>query len=62
MYNVTGQNSIVIVPGANLLLSESDLQSAEQLVSSSKVVACQLEITPAVSLAALKMAKKHNGN
>ena len=51
----------MIVPGANLLLSESDLKSAEKLISSSKVVACQLEINPAISLTALKLAKKHNG-
>ena len=51
----------MIVPGANLLLSEEDLKSAEALVSSSKVVVCQLEINPSVSLAALKMAKKHGG-
>ena len=56
-----GENSIVIVPGANLLLSEEDLTSAEALVSSSKVIVCQLEISPTVSLAALKMAKKHGG-
>lgn len=56
----TGQNSIVIVPGANLLLSEQDLMSAESLVSSSKVVVCQLEISIGMSLLALKMAKKHN--
>ena len=58
---IIGENSIVIVPGANLLLSEEDLKSAETLISSSKVVVCQLEINPCVSLAALKMAKKHGG-
>ena len=50
----------MIVPGANLLLSEQDLMSAESLVSSSKVVVCQLEISIGMSLMALKMAKKHN--
>lgn len=56
-----GQNSIVIVPGANLLLSTSDLDTAEDVISRSKVIVCQLEIDPKVTLAALKMAKKHDG-
>ncbi|WAR18888.1 RBSK-like protein [Mya arenaria] len=55
----TGQNSIVIVPGANLLLSEADLAAAELVIAGSKVVVCQLEINPDVTLAALKMAKQH---
>ncbi|KAK3576330.1 hypothetical protein CHS0354_039736 [Potamilus streckersoni] len=53
-----GQNSIVIVPGANLLLSEEDVYAAKSLITSSKVVICQLEINPQTTLAALKLAKK----
>ena len=56
-----GQNCIVIVPGANLLLTESDLESALEVISGSKVVVCQLEIQPEVTLAALKLARKHKG-
>ncbi|XP_052275233.1 ribokinase-like isoform X2 [Dreissena polymorpha] len=55
----TGQNSVVIVPGANLLLSEADLEAAEEVISKSKVIICQLEIDPKVTLSALKMARKH---
>lgn len=51
-----GQNFIVIVAGANLLLSSDDLKRAAHVISKAKVVVCQLEITPAVSLEALKMA------
>lgn len=54
----SGQNSIVIVPGANLLLDEGDLQWAESLIQGSKVIVCQLEVAPQVTLAALKMARK----
>lgn len=55
----TGQNSIVIVPGANLLLNSDDLGKAEEMISKAKVVICQLEIDPDITLAALKMARKH---
>ncbi|NWH72549.1 RBSK Ribokinase, partial [Piaya cayana] len=51
-----GQNVIVIVPGANLLLNFEDLKRASDVICKAKVVVCQLEINPAVSLEALKMA------
>ncbi|KAL2306067.1 hypothetical protein Nmel_003969, partial [Mimus melanotis] len=53
----TGQNVIVIVPGANLLLNSEDLKRASDVICKAKVIVCQLEITPAVSLEALKMAR-----
>ncbi|KAK7103725.1 hypothetical protein V1264_018570 [Littorina saxatilis] len=52
-----GQNSIVIVAGANLLLSEGDVAKATELIGNAKVVLCQLEVPQATSLAALKLAK-----
>ncbi|NXV44335.1 RBSK Ribokinase, partial [Uria aalge] len=55
--NSEGQNVIVIVPGANLLLDFEDLKRASDVICKAKVVVCQLEITPAVSLEALKMAR-----
>uniref|UniRef100_A0A674H6Z5 Ribokinase n=1 Tax=Taeniopygia guttata TaxID=59729 RepID=A0A674H6Z5_TAEGU len=55
--NSEGQNVIVIVPGANLLLNFEDLKRASDVICKAKVVVCQLEITPAVSLEALKMAR-----
>ncbi|KAJ8308715.1 hypothetical protein KUTeg_013589 [Tegillarca granosa] len=58
--NDEGQNSIIVILGANLLLSVEDINAAESLISSSKVVVCQLEIKPETTLAALKLAKKHN--
>lgn len=57
-----GQNVIVIVPGANLLLNSEDLKRASDIICKAKVVVCQLEITPAVSLEALKMARASGGN
>ncbi|KAJ8308714.1 hypothetical protein KUTeg_013588 [Tegillarca granosa] len=56
----TRQNSIIVVLGANLFLSEEDINAAESFISSSKIVVCQLEIKPETTLAALKLAKKHN--
>lgn len=58
---VSGQNSIVIVPGANLLLDRTDLLNAEGIISRSKVMLCQLEISPQITLQALKLGREHGG-
>ncbi|XP_004452413.1 ribokinase isoform X2 [Dasypus novemcinctus] len=58
--NNEGQNIIVIVAGANLLLDTEDLRKAVSVISRAKVLICQLEISPATSLEALTMAR-HNG-
>jgi ribokinase len=52
-----GDNHIVLVPGANLELDESDVAAAEEMLSHAKVVLCQNEVRPSVSLAAMKAAK-----
>lgn len=57
-----GQNIIVIVAGANLLLNSEDLQEASSAIKRAKVMICQLEVTPAASLEALTMAHSHGGN
>ncbi|KAM8785014.1 ribokinase [Rhynchonycteris naso] len=54
--NEEGQNIIVIVAGANLLLNTEDLREAAGVISRAKVLICQLEVTPATSLEALTMA------
>lgn len=59
---ISGQNSIVIVAGANLLLTEENVMAAEAVVKETKMVICQLEVSPQTTLAALKLAKKHKGN
>ena len=58
---IAGDNSIVIVSGANLLLTEQDILNAEALIASSKVLICQLEISATVTFAALELAHKHGG-
>lgn len=57
--NDEGQNIIVIVAGANLLLNTEDLKEAANVISQAKVMICQLEITPATSLEALTMARSN---
>ena len=58
---LTGENAIIVVSGANLLLRPQDVQSAGELISRSKVVVCQLEVSPETSLEALRLAKQHHG-
>ncbi|XP_055468493.1 ribokinase-like, partial [Psammomys obesus] len=60
--NNEGQNIIVIVAGANLLLNSEDLTKAASVISRAKVMICQLEISPATSLEALTMARSSGGN
>ena len=57
-----GENSIVIISGANLLLTEDDVKAAKDIITSASVVVCQLEIKPEVTQAALSIAKKAGGN
>ncbi|XP_072627506.1 ribokinase isoform X4 [Canis lupus baileyi] len=54
--NNEGQNIIIIVAGANLLLNTEDLKKAATTINKAKVMICQLEITPEISLEALTMA------
>ncbi|XP_066474756.1 ribokinase isoform X2 [Tiliqua scincoides] len=56
----TGAASIIVNgEGANLLLDIGDLKRAAHVITRAKVMVCQLEVTPSVSLEALKMA--HTG-
>ena len=56
-----GENSIVIISGANLLLTEDDVKAAKDVITSASVVVCQLEIKPEVTQLALSIAKKAGG-
>ncbi|XP_069017040.1 ribokinase [Embiotoca jacksoni] len=55
--NNEGENAIVIVAGANMLLDREALQKALPAISHAKVVVCQLEVSPQMSLQALRMAR-----
>lgn len=53
----SGQNSIVIVSGANFLVTPTDVEHALKSMQPPKVLLCQLEILQDTTLAALKAAK-----
>lgn len=59
IFTFAGQNSIIVVGGANELLTSDDVDAAFAKIKSVKVVVCQLEVKPATTLSALKTAKKH---
>ncbi|KAI6646565.1 Ribokinase-like [Oopsacas minuta] len=52
-----GENTIVIIPGANNFLTTLEVDRAIEMINVSKVLLCQLEIPPAVTLHALKLAR-----
>uniref|UniRef100_A0A3Q3DVC6 Ribokinase n=1 Tax=Hippocampus comes TaxID=109280 RepID=A0A3Q3DVC6_HIPCM len=54
-----GENAIVIVAGANMMLNKEELQDALAAITSAKVLVCQLEISPQMSLRALRMAQEN---
>ncbi|GLH08925.1 Ribokinase [Gryllus bimaculatus] len=53
----TGENQIVIVPGANRNLCVEDVQLAKETIEAAKVLLFQLETPVEATLAALKLAK-----
>ena len=53
-----GNNSIVIVTGANDLLTDEEIEAARAEIAASDVLVCQLEVPVAVSLAALRLARQ----
>eukprot|EP00088_Acartia_fossae_P016943 TRINITY_DN19559_c0_g1_i1.p1 TRINITY_DN19559_c0_g1~~TRINITY_DN19559_c0_g1_i1.p1 ORF type:complete len:310 (-),score=48.89 TRINITY_DN19559_c0_g1_i1:229-1158(-) len=55
----TGENEIIIVPGANAKLFPSDVQSAEDTIKGCSVLSTVLEISHNTALEALKLGRKH---
>lgn len=53
----TGQNSIIIVPGANDGLSPTDVHNASQAILNADILICQLEIPLETTLEAFRIAK-----
>jgi ribokinase len=52
-----GSNSIIIVAGANGHLSEEDVSAAAHVIRSADMLVCQLEVPPASTLCAMRLAK-----
>ncbi len=55
---VSGQNSIVVVPGANMRLSPNDIRAARELIQSADILACQLEIPLESTTEAFRLARE----
>lgn len=53
----TGNNSIIVVPGANGLLSPEDVAAAESDIAETSVLICQWEVPLETTLAALRTAQ-----
>lgn len=53
-----GRNSIIIVTGANDLLTEDEIERARSAIAASGAVICQLEIPLEISLKALRVARE----
>lgn len=47
--------------GANLKITQRDVEKAEEVIKGSAVVVCQGEISMEATLAALKLARKQGG-
>jgi hypothetical protein len=58
----SGNNSIVVILGANLLLSVEDVNKCENLIKNCKVFVTNLELPLESVIRALELAKAHNGN
>ncbi len=52
-----GHNSIIVVTGANDLLTPEEVEAARPLIAAAQVLVCQLEIPPETTLAALRIAR-----
>ncbi len=53
-----GHNSIIIVTGANDLLTEAEIEAARPDIAASQILVCQLEIPLEITLAALRVARE----
>lgn len=55
----SGQNSIVVAPGANSMLSPDDIRQAESVISGSDAVLLQLEVPLETVIETARLAKSH---
>ena len=59
MVDDAGQNSILVAPGANMLLSPADMDAAEAVISSAQVMLLQLEIPLETVVRAVQIGHAH---
>jgi ribokinase len=53
-----GHNAIIIVTGANDLLTEEEIEAARPAIASAQILVCQLEIPLIVTMAAMRIARE----
>jgi ribokinase len=53
-----GHNAIIIVTGANDLLTLEEIEAARPVIAAAQIVVCQLEIPVEITLAALRIARE----
>ena len=53
-----GHNSIIVVTGANDLLTAEEVEAARPAIAASSILVCQLEIPLDINLTALRIARK----
>lgn len=56
---ITGENNIVIISGANALLSINDVDAADDIIANATVLLAQFETPLDTTLHALKLHKGH---
>jgi ribokinase len=55
----SGENMIIVVPGANLAVSLNDIDAAANVIAQADIIICQLEINFDALTHALQVARKH---
>ena len=53
----SGQNQIIVIAGANGLVSPEDVERARPAIAGAQVLLCQMEVPMAANLAALRLAR-----
>lgn len=53
----TGQNNIVVIAGANGMVTPADVEAAQSAITSAQVLLCQMEVPMAANLAVLRLAR-----
>ncbi|MGD0004899.1 MAG: ribokinase [Anaerolineaceae bacterium] len=59
MVDDAGQNSILVAPGANMLLASADMDAAEEVIASAQVMLLQLEIPLETVVRAVQIGHAH---
>jgi ribokinase len=56
--DAAGRNTIVVAPGANGMLSSTDIEAAREAIASASVLVCQQEVPAEANLAAMRLAER----